>query len=95
MEVFNDTFVPPEVGDWWFGSRPCPACESEALHPVANLGPQRLRCAGCGRCWTPAHGLLHPVDPWTCAGCASADRRACIALAQLDPAEGVPGDIPG
>jgi len=85
MEVFSDTFVPTELGDWWFRSQPCPACKSDALRPVANLGPTQWLCVSCGRCWNPVHGHLNAVDPWTCAGCATKDRRACIALAQRDP----------
>ena len=86
MQVFGDTFIPIEVGVSWFGSQPCPACDSQTLHPVANLAPARWVCSSCGRCWTPLHGYLDRVDPWTCAGCATRDRRECIARFQPDPA---------
>ena len=84
MQVFGDTFVPIEVGEWWFGSQLCPACDAHTLHAVANLTPPRWLCSNCGRCWTPLHGHLDRVDPWTCAGCATRDRRTCIALLQPD-----------
>src|SRR5689334_15690788 len=84
MQVFADTFVPIEVGEWWFGSQLCPACDAKTLHPVANLTPPRWLCSKCGRCWTPLHGHLDGVDPWMCAGCANHDRRACIVRAQRD-----------
>jgi hypothetical protein len=84
MQVFGDTFVPIEVGQWWFGSQLCPACGIHALHPVANLAPSRWLCSNCGRCWTARHGHLDRVDPWTCTGCANQDRRECIARLQPD-----------
>jgi hypothetical protein len=84
MQVFADTFVPVDVGEWWFGSDLCPACDARALHLVVNLGPAQWLCGNCGRCWTPADGHLERVDPWTCAGCASNNRHDCIALLQCD-----------
>ena len=84
MEVFNDTFVPTELADWWFRSQPCPACAAESLRPVANLGATQWLCASCGRCWLPTHGYLRAVDPWTCSGCATRDRCECIARTQPD-----------
>jgi len=84
MEVFADTFVPVDVGEWWFGSHCCPACDARALQHVVNVGPSRWLCGNCRRCWTPNHGHLERVDPWTCAGCASNDRHDCIALLQCD-----------
>lgn len=85
MGVFVDTFVPIEVGEWWFGSQPCPSCGTHAMHRVANLAPTRWLCSNCGHCWTPLHGHLDRVDPWTCAGCATRDRRECIVRLQRDP----------
>jgi hypothetical protein len=84
MQVFTDTFVPVEVGEWWFGTQMCPACDTPNLHPVANLTAPRWLCSSCGRCWTPRHGHLDRVDPWTCAGCATRDRRDCVAHLQRD-----------
>ena len=84
MEVFADTFVPTEVGEWWFRSQPCPGCDNHTLHPVANLSPPRWLCSTCGRCWTPLHGGLTRVDPWTCSGCATGDRHECIIRLQRD-----------
>jgi hypothetical protein len=84
MQVFTDSFVPIEVGEWWFGSQLCPACDTHSLHPVANLNAPRWLCSSCGRCWTPLHGHLDRVDPWTCAGCATHDRRECVARLQRD-----------
>ena len=84
MQVNADTFVPIEVGEWWFRSQPCPACDAHTLQPVANLAPARWLCSACGRCWTPLHGHLAQVDPWTCAGCATGDRHECIVRLQRD-----------
>ncbi len=84
MEVFSDTFLPADPCDWWFRSEPCPACDSYALRPVASVGPTQWLCVSCGRCWLPVREHLHAVDPWTCAGCATRDRRECIALVQRD-----------
>src|SRR5690242_5333204 len=28
MQVFTDSFVPIEVGEWWFGAQLCPACDT-------------------------------------------------------------------
>jgi hypothetical protein len=82
MDIFSDTFVPTALTDWWFRSQPCPACEHEALRPVANLGPTQWLCANCGTCWIPVQGHLQLVDPWRCAGCATRGRSECVSRCQ-------------
>ncbi len=93
MQVFADTFVPTDIGDLWFGSHLCPACAARALHAVVNLGSTQWLCRDCGRCWTPVHGHLERVDPWTCGGCATKNRRECIACLQRDIPVARYGDV--
>ena|SRR5258706_5991296 len=78
MELFGDTFLPPELADLWVRARGCPICAGE-IHAVASLGsPRHWLCTGCGRCWAPEHGHVRSVDPLTCQGCATRTKAACI-----------------
>lgn len=36
MEVFDDTFVPPGLGDVWFATRGCPRCLASRLERVRS-----------------------------------------------------------
>lgn len=80
MEVFDDTFVPPGLGDVWFATRGCPDCLDRPLEHVRSLDASHWLCASCGQCWHVEHGLLRSVDPLTCHGCAARRKSECIAL---------------
>ncbi|MCU1464269.1 MAG: hypothetical protein JWM72_197 [Actinomycetia bacterium] len=82
MEVFDDTFVPPGLGDVWFATRGCPACLGTALIPVRTLDAAHWLCDECGQCWRVEHGLLRHVDPLSCYGCATRLKSECIASMQ-------------
>jgi hypothetical protein len=82
MEVFNDTFVPPGLGDVWFATRGCPACLDRSLERVRSLDEAHWLCASCGHCWRVEHGLLRPVDALSCRGCATRPKSECIELFQ-------------
>jgi hypothetical protein len=82
MEVFDDTFVPPGFGDVWFATRGCAACLVSPLKPVRSLDEAHWLCESCGRCWRVEHGLLKPVDPLSCRGCATRPKSECIELLQ-------------
>jgi hypothetical protein len=82
MEVFDDTFVPPGLGDVWFATRGCPACLGTALLPVRTLDAPHWLCDECGQCWRVEHGLLRQVDPLSCHGCATRPKSECISLLQ-------------
>ncbi len=80
MEVFDDTFVPPGLGEVWFATRGCPACLGSALAPVRTLEEAHWLCERCDRCWRVEHGVLRHVDPLACPGCATRPKSECIAL---------------
>jgi hypothetical protein len=82
MEVFDDTFVPPGIGDVKFATRGCPACLGSSLERVRSLDESHWLCAACGRCWRVEHGLLRPVDVLSCRGCASRRKSECIEVLQ-------------
>jgi hypothetical protein len=84
MEIFDDTFIPPGVGDVWLAARHCPRCVWPYLHPVRSLEQVHLLCESCGHCWRVEHGRLRPVDPLSCHGCAARSKRDCIALLQSE-----------
>ena len=84
MEVFDDTFIPPGLGDVRFAAQHCPCCVWPYLHPVRSLDQSHLVCESCGHCWRIEHGRLRPVDPLSCHGCATRSKRDCIALLQRD-----------
>ncbi|HEY2813064.1 MAG TPA: hypothetical protein VGJ03_06360 [Acidimicrobiales bacterium] len=82
MEVFDDTFVPPELHTVWAGSHRCPRCFWPRLRPVASVDQEHWLCESCEHCWRVEHGRLRPVDPITCHGCTARSKSDCIALMQ-------------
>ena len=82
MEIFDDTFIPPGLGEVWAGTRRCPRCVWVNLRPVTSHDQAHWRCSSCGRCYHLVHGNLRLVDPVTCHGCAARHKRDCITLLQ-------------
>ena len=80
MEVFDDTFIPPGLGEWWFASRKCPVCVGGVLHPVRSFDASHWLCETCGHCWRAEHGHLRRVDPVSCRGCVARSKRECVTL---------------
>jgi hypothetical protein len=80
MEVFDDTFIPPGLGEVWTAGRHCPRCVWPYLRAVRSLDESHWLCESCGHCWRVEHGRLRPVNPIGCHGCASRPKRECIAL---------------
>jgi hypothetical protein len=78
MELFAETFLPSGLGEQWFASTRCPACDHRALRPVIAGSAAHWLCPSCGRCYRAEHGRLRTVDPVTCEGCGRRDRRECI-----------------
>ena len=79
MEVFDETFVPPDLHEIWGRGQHCPRCVWPHLRPVTSATDQnRWLCPSCEHCWRIEHGRLRPVDPITCHGCATRPRADCI-----------------
>ena len=60
MEVFDDTFIPPGLGEMRFAARHCPHCVWPYLRPVHSLDESHWLCESCGHCWYIEHGRLRP-----------------------------------
>jgi len=82
MEPFHDTFVRSNLDDVWFATRGCPKCLEQPLQRVRADHEPRWLCGSCQQCWQVTDGVLRPVDPLSCAGCASRPKSECIALLQ-------------
>jgi hypothetical protein len=82
MEVLDDTFIPPGLSDVGFATRVCPACLAKPLIPVRSRDEAHWLCESCGRCWRVEHGLLRPIDPRSCHGCATRPKSECIEVLQ-------------